>query len=79
VRKRIVTPSARLRANHVLLAGNVQIGGLMPRIAATLLPVTHTSSPRRRSGLRGSAKVVRYRGAVSDTDLSDNHYRIVGG
>src|SRR3984957_10725907 len=40
VRKRIVTPSARLRANHVVLAGNVQIGGLMPRIAATLLPIT---------------------------------------
>ena len=40
VRKRIVTPSARLRANHVVLAGNVQIGGLVPRIAATLLPIT---------------------------------------
>ena len=24
-------------------------------------------------------QVIRYGGAVSDTDLSDNHYRIVGG
>src|ERR1700719_433002 len=31
VRKRIVTPGAKLRANHVVLAGNVQIGG---RVAA---------------------------------------------
>ena len=30
VRKRIVTPAARLRANHVVLCGNVQIAALMP-------------------------------------------------
>ncbi len=32
VRKRIVTPDARLRANHVVLCGNVQIGALMPQL-----------------------------------------------
>jgi gamma-glutamylputrescine oxidase len=78
VRKRIVTPSARLRANHVVLAGNVQIGGLMPRIAATLLPITTYIITTAPLGPRLS-EVVGYRGAVSDTDLSDNHYRIVGG
>jgi gamma-glutamylputrescine oxidase len=78
VRKRIVTPSARLRANHVVLAGNVQIGGLMPRIAATLLPITTYIITTAPLGPR-LAEVVGYRGAVSDTDLSDNHYRIVGG
>jgi gamma-glutamylputrescine oxidase len=78
VRKRIVTPNARLRANHVVLSGNVQIGGLMPRLASTLLPMTTyviTTAPL------GSAigEVVGYRGAVSDTELADNHYRLVGG
>ncbi|MGA2945309.1 MAG: FAD-dependent oxidoreductase, partial [Xanthobacteraceae bacterium] len=78
VRKRIVTPAAKLRANHVVLAGNVQIGGLMPRIAATLLPITTyiiTTAPL------GSqlGEVIGYRGAVTDTDRADNHYRIVGG
>jgi hypothetical protein len=78
VRKRIVTPAAKLRANHVVLAGNVQIGGLMPRIAATLLPITSyiiTTAPL------GSqlGEVIGYRGAVTDTDRADNHYRIVGG
>jgi gamma-glutamylputrescine oxidase len=40
VRKRIVTPDGRVRAAHVVLAGNVHLGTLMPQLAATLLPVT---------------------------------------
>jgi gamma-glutamylputrescine oxidase len=78
VRKRIVTPGARLRANHVVLCGNVQLGTLMPRIAATLIPVTTYVIATAPLGER-LGEVVRYRGAVSDTDLADNHYRIVGG
>jgi len=78
VRKRIVTPGARLRANHVVLAGNVQIGGLMPRIAATLLPITTYVITTAPLGAK-LGEVVGYRGGISDTDLADNHYRIVGG
>jgi gamma-glutamylputrescine oxidase len=78
VRKRIVTPAARLRASHVVLAGNVQLGPLIPRLAATMVPVTTyviTTAPL------GDAltQAVGYLGGVSDTDLADNHYRIVGG
>ena len=40
VRKRIATPNARVRAPHVVLAGNVHLGALMPQLAATLLPIT---------------------------------------
>src|ERR1700676_902599 len=78
VRKRIVTPCAKLRANHVVLAGNVRIGGLMPQIGATLLPITTyviTTAPLGQK----LGEVIGYRGGISDTDLSDNHYRIVGG
>ncbi len=78
VRKRIVTPQARLRANHVVLCGNVGIAQLMPQIAATLIPVTTyviTTAPLGTS----LAEAIGYRGAVSDTELADNHYRIVGG
>src|SRR5579863_872299 len=78
VRKRIVTPGARLRADHVVLCGNVQLGRLMPRLAATLLPVTTYLITTAPLGER-LANAVGYRGAVSDTDLADNHYRIVGG
>jgi gamma-glutamylputrescine oxidase len=77
VRKRIVTPSAKLRANHVVLAGNVQIGGLMPQLAATLVPITTYVITTAPLGAR-LHEAINYRGAVSDTELADNHYRIVG-
>ncbi len=78
VRKRIVTPGARLRADHVVLCGNVQLGRLMPRLAATLLPMTTYVITTAPLGERLAA-AVGYGGAVSDTDLADNHYRVVGG
>jgi glycine/D-amino acid oxidase-like deaminating enzyme len=78
VRKRIVTPAARLRANHVVLCGNVQLGRLMPRLAATLLPVTTYVITTAPLGPR-LAGAVGYHGAVSDSDSPDNHYRVVGG
>ncbi len=77
VRKRVDTPEARVRAAHVVLAGNVQLGELMPRLGATLLPITTfvlVTEPIPRL-----TEIVRYRGAVSDTNRADNHFRIVGG
>jgi gamma-glutamylputrescine oxidase len=78
VRKRIVTPAARLRAGQVVLCGNVQLKGLMPRLSSTLVPITTYVITTAPLGPR-LAEAVIYRGAVSDTDLSDNHYRVVGG
>lgn len=77
VRKRIVTKDARVRAAHVVLAGNVHLGGLMPQFAATLLPtygyviVTAPLGPALH-------QVIRFAGSVSDSERADNHYRIVG-
>jgi glycine/D-amino acid oxidase-like deaminating enzyme len=78
VRKRIVTPNARLRADHVVLCGNVGLGSLIPRLAATLVPMTTYVITTAPLGER-LAEAVGYRGAVSDSDRADNHYRIVGG
>jgi gamma-glutamylputrescine oxidase len=78
VRKRIVTPGARLRANHVVLCGNLGLKSLMPRLAATMVPLTTYVITTAPLGDR-LAEAVRYRGGVSDTDAADNHYRIVGG
>ena len=78
VRKRIVTPSGRVRAGHIVLAGNVHLGKLMPRISATLMPVTTYAITTAPLGDR-LADAITYRGAVSDTDWADNHYRVVDG
>ena len=78
VRKRIVTPDARLRANHVVLCGNVQLGALLPRVASTLVPMTTyviTTAPLGEA----LTQAVGFRGGISDSDHADNHYRIVGG
>ncbi|MEA2821863.1 MAG: hypothetical protein QOJ86_3867, partial [Bradyrhizobium sp.] len=38
IRKRIVTPQARLRASHIVLAGNIHLGAPLRRLSETLLP-----------------------------------------
>jgi gamma-glutamylputrescine oxidase len=78
VRKRIVTPTARLRAHHVVLCGNVQLAKLFPEVAAALIPLTTYVVTTAPLGPH-LAEAISYRGAVSDTDLADNHYRIVDG
>ena len=78
VRKRIATPSARVRAGQIVLAGNVTLGALMPRLAATLAPLTTFVAVTEPLG-EGLNDAVRYAGAISDTNRGDNHYRIVGG
>jgi glycine/D-amino acid oxidase-like deaminating enzyme len=78
VRKRITTPTARLRARHVVLAGNVQVGRLMPKLARTFIPlwpyVIVTAPLGDRLG-----QAIGYRGGISDTERGNNHYRVVGG
>jgi gamma-glutamylputrescine oxidase len=77
VRKRIATPSARVRAGHVVLAGNVHLGALMPRVNATLMPIWSYAIATAPLGPR-LAEAISYRGAVTDTDLANNQYRVVG-
>jgi FAD dependent oxidoreductase len=67
-----------LRANHVVLCGNIGLKSLMPRLAATMVPLTTYVITTAPLGDR-LAEAVHYRGGVSDTDAADNHYRVVGG
>jgi gamma-glutamylputrescine oxidase len=78
VRKRVVTPSARVRAAHVVLAGHGHLDGLAPRLAETLLPVISHVAVTAPLGAR-LAEAVTYRGAVGDSGLADRNYRIVSG
>jgi hypothetical protein len=78
IRKRVVTPSARVRATHVVLAGNTKLGGLMPQLAGTLLPVTTYVATTAPLGPR-LAEIVAFSGGITDTERADNHYRVVEG
>ena len=77
IRKRIVTPSARLRASHIVLAGNIHLGEPLRRLSETLLPVWRYAAMTAPLGEQ-LADVVKFRGSVTDTDGVD-HFRIVDG
>ncbi|HXF88565.1 MAG TPA: FAD-binding oxidoreductase [Xanthobacteraceae bacterium] len=78
VRKRVVTPNGRVRSAHLVLAGNVHLKRVMPKIAGTLLPISVYVLTTAPLGER-LKEAITYPGAVSDTKLADNHYRVVGG
>jgi glycine/D-amino acid oxidase-like deaminating enzyme len=77
IRKRIVTPSARLRASHIVLAGNIHLGAPLRRLSETLLPVWRYAGVTAPLGER-LADVMMFNGSVIDTDGID-HFRIVDG
>ena len=77
VRKRIVTPQARLRASHVVLAGNIHLGEASRRLSDTLLPVWRYAAVTAPLGER-LARAVTFQGSVTDSDGID-HFRIVEG
>src|SRR5438552_5148385 len=77
IRKRIVTPSARLRASHIVLAGNIHLGAPLKRLSETLLPVWRYGAVTEPLGER-LAETIAFRGSVMDSDGID-HFRIVDG
>src|SRR5882724_6546555 len=77
IRKRIVTPQARLRASHIVLAGNIHLGAPLRRLSETLLPVWRYAAVTEPLGAR-LAEAITFQGSVTDADGID-HFRIVEG
>src|ERR1700752_752833 len=77
IRKRIVTPSARLRASHIVLCGNCHLGAPLRRLSETLLPVWRYAAVSEPLGERFH-EVIAFKGSVMDSDGID-HFRIVDG
>ena len=75
IRKRIVTPSARLRASHIVLAGNVHLGAPLRRLSETLLPVWRYAAVTEPLGER-LGELIAFKGSVADSDGID-HFRVV--
>jgi glycine/D-amino acid oxidase-like deaminating enzyme len=79
VRKRVVTSHARVRASHVVLAGNAHMTELVPQFAETLLPIFTSVVVTARLGDR-LQQAIRFPGAVSDdSGLVGHHNRVVDG
>jgi glycine/D-amino acid oxidase-like deaminating enzyme len=77
IRKRIVTPSARLRASHIVLAGNVHLGAPSRRLSETLLPVWRYAAITEPLGER-LTDAIAFKGSVVDTGRVDQ-FRVVDG
>ena len=77
IRKRVVTPQARLRASHIVLAGNIHLGAPLRRLSETLLPVWRYAALTQPLGER-LGEVMAFQGSVTDTDGIDQ-FRIVQG
>jgi gamma-glutamylputrescine oxidase len=75
VRKRVQTPSAKVRAVHVVLAANVQLSNLMPRLGATVMPLT--TYVMVTEPIANLADAVRYQGAVSEDVRAGAQFRII--
>src|SRR5882757_8822500 len=77
IRKRIVTPSARLRATHIVLAGNIHLGAPLRRLSETLPPVWRYAGVTAPLGERVH-EIIAFKGSVMDSGGVD-HFRIVDG
>jgi glycine/D-amino acid oxidase-like deaminating enzyme len=75
IRKRVATPSARLRASHIVLAGNVHLGGPSRRLLETLLPVWRYAAVTAPLGELLS-EAISFDGSVIDGDGID-HFRVI--
>jgi len=67
-----------VRANHVVLAGNVYLGSVARRLADTLVPITAYTGVTKPLGYSLKA-AIGFSGAISDSRYANYHYRIVGG
>jgi len=77
IRKRVATPKGRVRAGHIVLAGNVFVGGVAQRLTDTLVKFTAWTGVTKP--IEGLAAAIAYSGAISDSPHGNYHYRIVGG
>jgi glycine/D-amino acid oxidase-like deaminating enzyme len=72
------TTAGEIAAEHVVLAGNADLGAVQPRLAAAVLPVATYVAVTGKIG-PALAEAVRWSGAISDTRRAGDYYRVVDG
>ena len=75
---RLATPGGSIRARHVVLAGNADLGRVHGRIAGAVLPVATYVAVTEKIG-PSLADAIRWSGAIADTRRAGDYYRVVDG
>ena len=75
---RLRTPRGGVKARHVVLAGNADLGRVQQRMARAVLPVATYVAVTDRLGLC-LGEAIRWAGAISDTRRAGDYYRVVDG
>ena len=75
---RLRTQRGSVKARHVVLAGNADLGAVQPRIARAVLPVATYVAVTGKLGPR-LGEAIRWTGAISDTRRAGDYYRVVDG
>jgi gamma-glutamylputrescine oxidase len=70
------TPQGRVHCSHVLLAGNVYLGSLMPELAARIMPVGTFIAASRPLGAERAAQLLPHGTAVADTQWVLDYFRL---
>jgi len=76
IRKRVETPTGRVRAHHVVLAGGAHLGSLFAANSGTVMPIVSYLAATAPIGER-LRQAIRYSGSVGEMQLGGDHYRIV--
>ncbi|GGH55889.1 FAD-dependent oxidoreductase [Frigidibacter albus] len=74
-RPRVITQGGHVEADHVILAANGYLGGLMPQVAARVMPINNFIVATQPLGPR-VADVLRENVAVADTRFVVNYWRL---
>lgn len=75
---RLATPGGSIRARHVVLAGNADLGRVHGGAAGAVLPVATYVAVTEKIGPE-LGKTIRWAGAISDTRRAGDYYRAVDG
>ncbi|CAZ86946.1 Gamma-glutamylputrescine oxidoreductase [Thiomonas arsenitoxydans] len=74
----VQTAQGSVRARHVLLAGNVQLGDVAPRLSRRIMPVGTYIIATEALGAQRAKSLVRNRACVCDTQFVLDYYRLTG-
>jgi glycine/D-amino acid oxidase-like deaminating enzyme len=75
---RVRAAHGALKAPHVVLAGNADLGAVQPRLARAVLPVATYVAVTEKLGAR-LGEAIRWTGAISDTRRAGDYYRVIDG